>query len=113
MDNEKIKEGILYLLEGVSPTGDGHGYTFLEIKLFFKFNNILNFCEETKESWKKLKNLLINMEKANLIEERYFGKKFNGRVDFSIEPLGTKLIGGKTKFLEKNWKIPEYDSLIY
>ena len=46
-----------------------------------------------------------NITEEELIEERHFGKDLNGRVDFSIEPQGNKLIKGKNKFLKENWKL--------
>jgi|TARA_Y100000310_G_scaffold327336_1_gene393532 hypothetical protein len=107
MDEQEIKEGILYLLEGSSPTGDGSGYTLLEIRDFLKLNNVEGFFEEGKENWKRLKNLLDEMEEGGLIEERHFGEVLGGRVDFSIENPGNDLIEGKRKSLKEKWKLPD------
>jgi len=107
VDKQEIKEGILYLLEGSSPTGDGSGYTFLEIRDFLKLNNITGFFEEGKENWKRLKNLLDEMIEAGLIEERHFGEVLGGRVDFSIENPGNDLIKDKRKSLKEKWKLPD------
>ena len=74
MDKEEVKEGILCLLQGTAPTGDSIGYTFLEIKEFLKVNNVQGYFEEGKEHWKKLKDILGEMEEENLIEERHFGE---------------------------------------
>jgi len=106
MDKQGIKEGILYLLEESSPTGDGNGYTFLEIRDFLNLNDIVVFFEEGKENWKRLKNLLDEMEEEGLIEERHFGEVLSGRVDFSIKNPGISLIEGKKESLKEKWKLP-------
>ena len=105
MEIKKIEEGILYLLQGTSPTGDGSGYTFLEIREFLESNNIQGYFEEEKYSWKKLKDLLEKMEEKELIEERHFGEILGGRVDFSIEQKVSELIEKKQKELKEKWKI--------
>jgi len=104
MDKEKIKEGILYLLQRTAPTGDNMGYIFLEIRKFLKLNNVQGYFEETKKSWKKLKELLDEMGEEKLVEERHFGNVLNGRVDFSIEQKGIDLLTKKQKDLKEKWK---------
>lgn len=105
MDKKEIIEGILYLLRGTSPTFDGSGYTFLQIKEFLKTNNV---------EIKQLKELLKKMENEGLIEERHFDEKYNGRVDYSIEKNGINLIEkikkelkAKGIILDNKWRIPD------
>ncbi len=109
MRKEEIKEGILYLLQGVSPTGDGVGWTFLEIRRFLRINNIQGYFEETKSSWKRLKEIIEEMKNEGLIEERYFGEELNGMVDFSITQKGIDWIKGRDNELQKQivkkWKV--------
>jgi len=95
MKKEEIKEGILCLLAGESPTGDGSGYTLLEIREFLNLNNIEGYFEENEESGNRLKELLIEMEKEGLLEERHFGEVLKGRVDYSIENPGTEFLKKK------------------
>ncbi|MDP3992561.1 MAG: hypothetical protein U1B79_01275 [Candidatus Pacearchaeota archaeon] len=78
MDNEKIIKDILHLLSKKSVNYDEMGHTFLEIK------DLLKNIEA-----RKLKQILIDMEDKNLIEERHFA---DGRVDYSIENKGLDLI---------------------
>lgn len=106
MKREEIKEAILYLLQGTSPTGDGTGHTFLEIRQFLKLNNVKGYFEDNKEAWNRLKELLNKMEEEGLIEERHFGEVLCGRVDYSIEEQGIDLIE-KRKKLEDKWKLVE------
>jgi len=112
MEKEEIKEGILHLLQRTSSTGDGMGWTFLEIRELLKINNVKGYFEDTKESWKKLKDLLKEMEEEGLIEERHFGEVLSGRVDFSIEQKGIDWIKKRRKELkhkgirlENKWKL--------
>jgi|SRR3989344_8336472 len=85
MDNDTIKEGILYLLDHESvDSPDGMGFTFFEIMSFLTLNNLLDEGEI-----EFLKNLLSDMEQDRLIEERYFD---DGRVDYSIENRGKEIL---------------------
>ncbi|MEJ2267862.1 MAG: hypothetical protein P8X70_02185, partial [Nanoarchaeota archaeon] len=72
MEKEKLVGGILCLLSHNALSGDGSGYTLLEIMKFFEINKINDFSE--KEGFKELKNLLREMESRYLIEERHFGE---------------------------------------
>jgi len=103
MNKQEIKEGILFLLTQHTDEGDGLGYTFDEIRIFLKLNNVARFFEE--ENTDALNDLLDEMEKEELIEERHFGKVLEERIDFSIENEGIKLIQGKEDFLKNKWKI--------
>lgn len=112
--NEEVIEGILYLLQGTAPTFDGIGFTYLQIKEFLKINGIKGFFENDKSSILRLRHLLHNMEENDLIEERHFDEKYNGRVDYAIENKGLEVIKdmikkAKTKGikLDDKWKIPE------
>jgi len=53
-------------------------YTFLQIREFLKLNNIKGYFWEGKESWGTLKNLVSEMEKLGLIEERHFDENLGG-----------------------------------
>jgi len=109
MEEQEIKEGILYLLSHNSDIGDGLGHTLIEIQNFLEHNDIWKKDkydqEKNKENWEKIKNLLDEMEKEGLIEERHFGEELMGRVDYSSENLGFELIKDKEKELEAKWKI--------
>ena len=99
MNNENIRQGILFLLQyenEESPCKDG--YTFLEIRDFLKLNN--NGIDH-----KELKGILTGMEDHKLIEERHFGNEFSGRVDYSNEPLGIGIVEDSINELKEKWKI--------
>lgn len=97
MEREEIIEGILYLLQGTSPTFDGRGYTLLQIREFLKLNNVKDYSE----SIGKLRKLLNDMENNGLIEKRHFGEKYHGRVDYGIEQKGIDIIDKKRKELKE------------
>lgn len=112
MEKEEVIGGILYLLEGTAPTFDGLGYTFLQIREFLKLNKVQGYYKDEKSSLQKLKQLLYEMEEKELIEERYFDEKHNGRVDYALEQKGIDLIEKKRKEaktksikLESKWKL--------
>ncbi len=101
MKSTAVKEGILYLLQGDSSTFDGVGFTLEEIIGFLELNGL-----KMKDTI-KLKELLFEMEKEELIEERNFdfsGKNL-GRIDYSIMDKGIKLVEKKLEELKKAWKI--------
>ena len=99
MQNKEIVEGILCLLQGTSPEGDGCGYTIKQIQNFLKENGI---------TIDNLYGFLENFEKKGLVEKRFLGG-LEGRIDFSIEQKGIDLIEElrkKSKIkLEDKWKI--------
>ncbi|MFC1685514.1 hypothetical protein ACFLZZ_00655 [Nanoarchaeota archaeon] len=103
MEKDEIIEGILYLLQFEGELA----FTLLEIKDFLKLNGIKEYSED-EGHWRKLKELLVEIENQELIEERHFGKEYHGRVDYSIENPGTQRIKDKQKELKEKWKFPEW-----
>ena len=103
------------MLSHDSGIGDGLGHTFLEILAFLEKNGIWKREKYNKkkniENWNKLKSLLQKMEDEGLIEERHFGRKLMGRVDYALTSKGFKIVEEKRELMKKKWKLLESQDL--
>lgn len=84
MNKEKLIIQIIKLLKEGNDGPDGQGLTYAEInkKLINK-----KIIRDNNDEWYKIKELLLMMEKEELIEERSFD---DGRIDYSLENKGLR-----------------------
>ncbi len=96
MEKNEIIEGILYMLQGATSKFDGQGYKYSQILDFLKANGVIV---------ENLREILKEIEDKGLIEERYFGKEHDDRIDYAIEQKGIDLIKNKRKEVRNKWKL--------
>jgi DNA-binding transcriptional MerR regulator len=93
----KIKEGILYLLQF------DEGFTLIEIKDYLSLNSI-------DTPVRLLHRILEELEDSGYLKERHFGNVRDGRVDYAMERMGDNFLDKikKEKEMHKLWKLPDF-----